>query len=369
MNGIVRNAQGANKVVAAIACLLLAACTPGAALDGSDYAVIPITPQLIAAQQAAHAATPLHAPNEKATAAVTAYRYPIGAGDTLSFRLIEGMGLGDAASAVGMSAQAVPIKVEADGQASFPLIGALPVAGKTPEQLRADLMIKLSRYFKEPRFELQVQDFHSRQVTLSGAVHTPGVQYLDYTPLTITRALERAGGAEPAADLAAATLIHANGTREQLDLLALLYKGDGSQQRLLQDGDTLLLAENHRNRVFLMGEAMKPGALYIKAGQLSLTEALNDPQSPVRESQGPNTQTASIGNIYVIRGAIAEPGTPSQIRIYRLDSALPVAYAVADHFMLQPRDVIYISPSAITEWHRFLSQLLPANLGISKGIQ
>lgn len=355
------------KTIAIATALLLCACTPGASMDSSDYTVIPITPELVAQQQAERHAQPI--PSVPPPRKSPEYAYRIGPGDTLSFRLSEGMGLGDAASAVGLSAQPVPIKVEADGNANFPLIGSVKSLGRTTAELRSDVERKLRRYFKSPRFELQVQEFHSGHVTVSGAVKKPGVQYLGYEPLTATRAVELAGGAEPAADLESTTVIHTDGTREEINLQALLYRGDASQQRVLADGDTLLLPENHRNRVFLMGEAMKPGALYIKAGKLSLTEALNDPQGPVREAQGPNTQTASIGNIYVIRGAMDGEADPSQVRIYRLDTSVPVSYAVADRFMLQPRDVIYISPAAITEWHRFLSQLLPANFGISKGIQ
>lgn len=336
-------------------------------MDSGDYTVIPITPHLVAQQQAMRSQPTPEPLLPRALPVQHAYR--IGPGDTLSFRLSEGMGLGDAASAVGLSAQPVPIKVEADGNASFPLIGSVKALGRTTAELRSDIDKKLRHYFKSPRFELQVQEFHSGHITVSGAVKKPGVQYLGYEPLTVSRAIELAGGAEPAADLETTTIIHTDGAREAVDMQALLYRGDQSQQRVLADGDTLLLTENHRNRVFLMGEAMKPGALYIKAGKLSLTEALNDTQSPVRESQGPNTQTATIGNIYVIRGAMEEGADPAHIRIYRLDTSTPVSYAVGDRFMLQPRDVIYISPSAITEWHRFFSQLLPANFGISKGIQ
>ena len=349
----------------------LCACTPGGEMESGDYPIIPITPQLIAqmnAEKAQAAPQQLMVPLPPSAAN---YRYAIGPGDVLSYRLWEGMNPSSAEQN-----QPLAIKIEASGKASLPLIGEVKASGQSIEQLRADVGKKLAKYFKQPKFDLQLQEMHSSYVTISGAVMKPGMHYLTYEPLTVSQALEQAGGAQPYADLTQVTLQHKTGAREQLDGAALLYHGDASQERVLAAGDTLIVSENHRNRVFLMGEAIKPGALYIKDSRLSLTEALNDPQSPAGLAQGPNVQQVTIGNIYVIRGAMVEDTdgrdaatkTPPPIMIYRLDTSQPANYAVADRFLLAPRDVIYISSSAITEWHRIISQLLPSNFGISKGV-
>jgi polysaccharide export outer membrane protein len=308
-----------------------------------------------------------------APAPPTNYVYRLGPGDVLGFRLADGFENPNVAAYFGATGQPLAIRVEADGTATFPYAGKLPVQGKNLGEVRGTLARALDRYFKAPRFDLQIQEYHGSQITVSGAVVKPGVQYLGDEPLTITRAIASAGGLTPVADLDGITLIHADHMRESINGLALLYRGDATQERVLAAGDTLLLGENHRNRVFLMGDELKTGALTIKAGKLSLTEALNDSQGPNNESQGPNTISATIGDIYVIRNAVIDGpnGAPTvttlqnSIVIYRLDSSIPTSYVLADRFPLKPRDVIFVSAAPVTEWHRFISQLLPANLSTS----
>lgn len=353
-------------VLPLLGALLLLACTTDGAIESGDYPVLPITPELVAQQRAARAsaqaATPPPAPLPPRD-----YTYRIAPGDMLSFRLWDGFESTSIKGFSNISDQMLHITVEEDGTANFPYAGALKVSGQTAQSARKLLGKSLSRYFNTPRFDLQVAEFHGSRVTISGAVMKPGVQYLGYEPLTIAKALAEAGGPQPFADLAAIELIHADGKREVIDGIALLHRGNIAQDRPLAAGDTLLLRENHRNRVFLMGDVIKPGSVYIPAGTLSLTEALSG--APGTDgNQAPNIYTATPAHVYVIRGAAADAGSAiaPTITIYQLDPELPMQYAIADQFLLEPRDVVYVSASAVTEWHRFITQLLPGNLSTTK---
>jgi polysaccharide biosynthesis/export protein len=268
--------------------------------------------------------------------------------------------------------------VESDGGATFPHAGHINVTGKTLAQTRAIVTARLSKYYRNPQFDLQVQEFHGQKITVSGAVVKPGVQTLNHESLTIKRALEMAGGPTQAGDIANAVIIHRDGSRETANLLDLFYQGDTTQDRTLFPEDTLLIPESHRNKVFMMGEVSKPSAYYITAGHLSLTEGLN-------EAGGLNSLTASERRIYVIRNAISpdvmdayESGAPSDdalvenaadnATIYQLDASNPAAFALADQFALQPRDIVYVSVAGITQWHRFISQLIPSAISYSPQI-
>ena len=337
--------------------------------------MIPITAELVAQMDQANTFT--HMTPNNAQAPTADYAYRIGAGDILNMRLWDGIETPNIKGYAGSQEQTFAVNVEDNGMASFPYVGSITVQNLTVAELRQSLSKKLSRYFRTPRFDLQLQQARSQHITVSGAVTKPGVQYLNFEPLTVVKAIEKAGGVEPFADLDNAVIVHANGAREPINVLALLHNADQSQDRVLQAGDTLLLPERHRNEVFLMGDLLKTGIVHIRAGRMSLNEALNTSEGVNRETQGPNNITGLTGTIYVIRGAVntTTPRTPTAqaqatpaLTIYSLDSQSPTYYALANRFPLQPQDVVFVSASMVTEWHRFITQLLPVNVGAAKSL-
>jgi polysaccharide export outer membrane protein len=45
--------------------------------------------------------------------------------------------------------------------------------------------------------------------------------------------------------------------------------------------------------------------------------------------------------------------------IYQLDASRPQSLIMAEQFTIQPRDVVYVSPTDITEFGRFIGQFFP----------
>ena len=73
-------------------------------------------------------------------------------------------------------------------------------------------------------------------------------------------------------------------------------------------------------------------------------------------SQAPiNPTTADPRQIYVVRATPSE-----QPEIYHLDAKSPLAYALAERFELQARDVIYVDPVPLVRWNRVISLILPS---------
>lgn len=300
--------------------------------------------------------------------------YHIGAGDRLFFSLYmlggkeESKRIYPTTTYVNQQEQALAVRQ--DGTVGFPYVGDVKVVGKTESALRAQLEKEYARYFKLPQVDVRVAEFNAHRVVVTGEVEKPGEQSLSHADLTVAKALEAAGGPTPAADLRAAEIRHQDGTSENVDILALLYEGDTSGNKTLAEGDSLYIPTNHRNRVFVMGEVVKPAAQYIPKGRLSLTEAL-------MEAGGLDKITASRASVYVIRGAVSERMTERrassappptvdagamQVAVYQLDASTADAFIIADQFMLKPRDVVYVSERGITEWNRFISQLIPSSV-------
>ena len=64
-----------------------------------------------------------------------------------------------------MSADVV---VRPDGKISLPLLNDVEAAGRTPDQLRAQLIKAASKYLEEPTAAVVVKEIHSRKVFVSG---------------------------------------------------------------------------------------------------------------------------------------------------------------------------------------------------------
>jgi len=368
--------HSAGRILVTMVCLLaLTTCAArepsGDSAIGEVVSAQPISAELIGAlkgEQPAAAGEPVATPPNAAP-----YEYQLGAGDVLNFKLQESQSQ-DAQGVTVPASKTGPIKIESNGSASFPYVGEMLVAGKTMTQLREMLLAAYKEYFRTPDFDVQVNEFRSQKITISGAVAKPGIQYLNYEPLSIRKALEVAGGPTEVADIERVELIRRDASQESVNLLNLLFHGDIREERILLSGDTLLIPQSNRNKVFVLGEVMKPSAQLITPGKLSLTEALN-------AAGGVNPITASESGIYVIRNAISRESLaahdsglakdeaadvkPPGLAIYQLDTTNPAHYMLGDQFMLQPRDIIYVATSPITNWNRFISQVISLSLSYS----
>lgn len=82
--------------------------------------------------------------------------------------------------------------VSGEGQISFPLVGNIPVGGKSVEEAQALLQSSLANgYVRDPKVTLEVVNF--RPYYMLGEIGKPG-QYPYQTGLTVTQAVAVAGG-------------------------------------------------------------------------------------------------------------------------------------------------------------------------------
>jgi polysaccharide export outer membrane protein len=79
-----------------------------------------------------------------------------------------------------------------------------------------------------------------------------------------------------------------------------------------------------------------------------LSEALS-------EVGGVNPYYSNARQIFVIRNAQANNPI-----VYHLDAKSPISLALANTFMLKPRDVIYIDTAPLALWNRLLNLILPS---------
>jgi polysaccharide export outer membrane protein len=238
--------------------------------------------------------------------------------------------------------------VQDDGTLYYPYVGNIPVAGKTVAEVRESLAEGLSKYFKKVKLDVRVLSFQSHRAAVVGQVKTPGVQSMNETPLTIAEAISRAGGVTEEADTTSVTLAR-DGKLYKIDVLKLYEKGGADQNLLLKDGDVLNIPDRRDNKVFMMGEVGRQQALQIGNGQrMTLAQAL-------AEAYGVDFNSSRPEEIYVIRSGELKP------EIFQLNAESPDALILADQFLLQGHDTVFVGTAGVTQWSRVLNQILPSS--------
>ncbi len=65
-------------------------------------------------------------------------------------------------------------RIRPDGKVTLPLLGSVYAAGKTPEQLRAELEVLAAKYYEDADVNVKVTSFASKKVFVFGEVLAPG---------------------------------------------------------------------------------------------------------------------------------------------------------------------------------------------------
>jgi polysaccharide export outer membrane protein len=119
--------------------------------------------------------------------------------------------------------------VRPDGQISLQLIGDVPVQGKTPAEVRQDLLARYAAQLKAPDVAVIVQSFYQRRVYVGGEVLRPGVLQMPGAMMALDAIMEAGGFRLPQAEVRNVIVIrYRNGHRYGycLDLKAALRGGE-----------------------------------------------------------------------------------------------------------------------------------------------
>lgn len=244
--------------------------------------------------------------------------------------------------------------VDHDGMLQFPFAGKLKISGLTEEQARDLIARKIGHYINKPNVTLRVQAYRSKRIYVDGEVKAPGLQSITDIPMTLVEGLNRAGGMLPTADQSQITIIR-NGTRYPISLPQMVQSGVDPASIMLRHGDLVRVLSRDESKVFVAGEVTAPKALTMHNGRLTLNEALG-------ESGGINPVTGDSRRIYVVRKSSKEP------MVFQLDAGSPGAMAVAERFELNPKDLVYVAATRLTNWHRTISLIFPSALSSAVGV-
>lgn len=84
--------------------------------------------------------------------------------------------------------------VSSEGAISFPLIGMVAAAGRTPAELEREIRDRLADgYLREPQVSVLVKEYRSKKISVFGQVREPGTFGFS-EGMTVVEAVARAGG-------------------------------------------------------------------------------------------------------------------------------------------------------------------------------
>ncbi len=321
-------------------------------------ALLSITPELIARQRALRKAEVSEGVQRLFA---QARPYGMGPGDVVNIvvwnhpeLVLAPAGATLTTDASGLASVGNGYNVSPQGLIQFPLLGAFKVGGLTEHEAQAALTRSLSKFLKNPQITLRIQAYRAGRIYVDGEVRTPGLQAINDIPMTLPEAISRAGGLTPLADRATVAVTR-GGATSLISLPQLGKLGVDPSRILLAPGDMVRVASREDAKVYVLGEVTAPRALALRDGSLTLNEALG-------ESGGVNPASGDPRQIYVVRsrpGAGAS-GAGALPEIYHLDASSAAAYALAEGFELESRDVVFVDPVPLVLWNRVISLILPS---------
>jgi protein involved in polysaccharide export with SLBB domain len=271
--------------------------------------------------------------------------YLIGPGDLLEITFWE-----------GLTPQKLEVTVDSRGIVSVPYMD-VKVEGLTAKEVADQIVARLSSIVKNPRVNVHIKEYHSKKVTLLGAVRSlsrqptgPGIYEL-YGKTSLMDIISRAGGYSEKADLRKIRINRADGRVIHADLYKVISFGDLRENIILDAGDVVFIPEKEEaglkeRQVYIFGEVKNPGAYAFKEG-LGVLQLVG--------MAGGYTDSAVLESTSIIRGDLANP----EIVITNLEKLLEKG-DLTENVMLEGNDIVYVPRSFIADVHSYFSKLIPA---------
>jgi polysaccharide export outer membrane protein len=135
------------------------------------------------------------------------------------------------------------VVVRPDGRISLPLLNDVVAAGRTPDELRTELIERASPFLAEPNATVVVKESRSRKVFITGNVEKPGPYFLTGRT-TVVQLIAMAGGLKEFADQKGIVVMRGSGGRQVtygVDYHSIVRRQNLEQNLDLLPGDTVLV--------------------------------------------------------------------------------------------------------------------------------
>lgn len=248
--------------------------------------------------------------------------------------------------------------VDAAGTLHVPLLGDVPVTGRTLSEAEQAIETEIRRFERFARCALTIEDAAGHRATIAGAVEKPG-RYAVTPNLRVAELVALAGG--PAAvtsgtqlvtagDLAAARVVR-EGVALPISVERAVH-GDPRHNTYVRPGDLLYIPMRRRTQIAVLGEVKDPRVVDHRVG-MRASEALAAAGGPLRG--------AKLADVRLVRGDLSRP------TVWRIDVAALVAGHGHDVELLDG-DVLFVSRTGLASTLDLVQKLVPALAVVTAGI-
>ncbi len=205
--------------------------------------------------------------------------YIIGSDDVLSVIIFAG----------GKTQESLELTVSSEGSVNFPFLGKVKAEGLSITQFTEKVTEPLARdYFVDPQVILNVKDYRSKRVYITGAINDPGLYALE-NPTTILELIAKAGGVTKERGHYAYVLkgsiekLHGKDIDQlvdqeksvQVNLRKLLDRGSTKENVELQPGDVIYFPPTRFSdlthyKIYVLGKVNRPGVYDFQEGLTAL---------------------------------------------------------------------------------------------------
>lgn len=248
------------------------------------------------------------------------------------------------------------VPIDPAGNITYMLLGTIPAAGRTIDELTADMQARLSQKMNFAILSISPVRFGSQTFTVLGQMNNPQV-YPIRGRTYLLDAIAAAGGPRVGLvrgvtadmhDFSHATLIR-NGEVLPVDFERLVYDADASQNVEILAGDIITIPSVMERKIYALGAFNAPQGIQFTTSHISLMNA-------VVQAGGIN-RDLSDGHIIIVRGNFARPAVLymdlSQLDVRRA-RAFKVVEGRALDINLRPGDIVYAVPKEF----RFLRDVI-----------
>lgn len=156
--------------------------------------------------------------------------------------------------------------VRPDGTLSFPIVGTINAAGRTPSDLQNQLTDALKKELRDPVVTVNVKQMRINRIYILGIVSHPGLY--DYKPgWRMTELIASAGGLATVPERLTAVLFRPNTANKTVSMKDLFVDGKDEANVSLMPGDVVNVRADPTIRINVLGSVGHPGQFEILDGQ------------------------------------------------------------------------------------------------------
>jgi polysaccharide export outer membrane protein len=310
----------------------------------------------------------------------TTFQQQLGVGDTIEVSIWEappatlfGAAQLDSKGGGGTSNARVTVlpdqTIDGSGKVNVPFAGELTAVGRTPTQLQRDIATRLKNIAHDPQVLVKLSRNATSYVTVVGDVASSNRMPLTARGERLLDALAVAGGVKQPVDKITIQVTRGN-TVASLPLETVIR--DPRQNVPLHAGDVVTALFQPFSFTSL-GATGKNEEVNFEAQGITLAQAL-------ARSGGLQDSRSDAQGVFIFRledaKALPWPNTPVRTTadgkvpvVYRVNLRDPNSFFVAQSFMMDNKDLLYVSNAPIAEVQKFLNVVFSVAYPVITGVQ